>query len=124
MPWSPAFSDAVFDPRLDSYRNRAARLMVDGRVAGYVLVESDFRAECRGGMLWWRKWAAPSEFAVIFTRTGEDEPVVSTVEAEDFAIFERWNESGFVDAGLRLTPVWLDDAESQQVHDGVFAHQH
>ena len=124
MPWSPSFADASGDVRLDPYRGRAAELRDGDQVVGHVLVETDFRAERAGGLLWWRRWSPPAEFAIVFTRVGEVEPTTTAVAPADLDLFDRWAASGYVDAGRVLTPVWLDDAGSQRVHDEVFAHQH
>lgn len=124
MPWSPSFEDAQPDPRLTAYRGRAARLTEGDQTAGYVLVETDFTAEARGGLLWWRRWSTPAEFAIVFTKVGDDEPRTTAVSPADFALFEHWAQDGYDDQGRKLAVVWLDDAESERVHHEVFAHQH
>lgn len=124
MPWSPSFDDAAPDPRLDPYRGRAAELTDGDRVVGHVLVETDYSAEGLGGALWWRRWAAPAEFAVVFTKIGDAEPRTTGVSPADFALFDHWAADGYDDAGRRLRVVWLDEEASARVHDEVFAHQH
>lgn len=124
MPWSPSFANVVPDPRLDPYRGRAARLLDGDDVVGHVLVETDYSAESLGGVLWWRRWAVPVEFAIVFTQIGEAEARTTGVGTGDLDIFNRWAEVGYDDAGRRLSAVWLDESESQRVHDEVFAHEH
>ncbi|MCX6397339.1 MAG: hypothetical protein NTV23_12695 [Propionibacteriales bacterium] len=124
MPWSPSFEDAVPDPRLDPYRNRVAQLMDGDVVAGHVLVETDYRAEVRGGFLWWRRWASPTEFALLFTRVGAAETRTTALGPADFALFDRWSTDGYVDDTRVLDVLWLDENTSRRLHDEVFAHQH
>lgn len=123
MPWSPSFENAVPDPRLDAVRNRAARLEHAGETAGHVLVETDFMADQLGGLLWWRRWAAPREFAVVLTRIG-DETSEAAVGNDDLGIVAAWARDGFQHAGTSYAMVWLDEAESRRVHDDVFKHDH
>ncbi|MGO4256901.1 hypothetical protein [Marmoricola sp. RAF53] len=123
MPWSPSFGDAVPDPRLDPVRDRAARLEHDAQACGYVLVETDFMAAQLGGVLWWRRWATPQEYAVVLTRLGEETREVA-VGNDDLDIVARWAADGFTDGGATYAMVWLDQAESRRVHDEVFAHHH
>jgi hypothetical protein len=124
VPWSPTYDDAEPDPRLDPYRDRAARLMDGGSVAGYVLVETDYRAELEGGALWGRRWARPVELAIVLTKLGDAEPRTAGVDPADFDLFDRWARAGYDDNGRILQVVWLDETESARVHDEVFAHQH
>jgi hypothetical protein len=124
MPWSPSFTDAVPDPRLDAYRGRAARLTDADVVVGHVLVESDFRADVTAGMFWWSKWGPSSEFAIIFARLGESEAEVTAVDADDLGLFDQWATNGYADGDRRLKVSWLDADESARVHAEVFGHQH
>lgn len=124
MPWSPSFANVVADPRLDPYRGRAAALVEHGSVAGYVLVEADYTASCAGGILWWRRWEDPTEFAVVFTKIGDAEARTTAVAPADLDLFDVWAARGYDDNGRVLNVAWLDDAESQRVHEEVFAHQH
>jgi hypothetical protein len=124
MPWSPSYDDAEPDPRLDRYRGRAAHLM-DGEVlAGHVLVESDYRAEVTGGALWWRRWSRPFEFATVFAKIGTGEATVAALDPSDADLFDRWAEHGYEVGRRVLQVVWLDEAESERVHDEVFGHEH
>lgn len=124
MPWSPSFANVVADPRLDPVRGRAAALVEDGSVAGYVLVETDYTASSTGGILWWRRWEEPAEFAVVFTKIGDAEPRTTAVAPADLDLFDVWASRGYDDNGRVLSVTWLDEEESRRVHDEVFAHQH
>jgi hypothetical protein len=123
MPWSPSFANVVPDSRLDPVRNRAARLEHAGSSAGYVLVETDYLAPQLGGLLWWRRWATPQEYAVVLTRMGEDVSEAAVGNA-DLGIVAVWAADGFTDRGTTYEMVWLDETESERVHREVFAHQH
>ncbi len=123
MPWSPSFDDAEPDPRLDPVRDRAARLEKAGELAGHVLVETDYLANQAGGVLWWRRWSRPVEYAVVLARIGE-ETSEAAVGNDDLGIVAAWAADGFTHAGTTYEMVWLDEAESRRVHDEVFGHHH
>ena len=60
MPWSPpSFEAPIHDPRIERFRDRAARIgRRDGRV-GTVYFGVSIEQARPEGHLWWRRWSAP-----------------------------------------------------------------
>jgi hypothetical protein len=124
MPWKPSFDEARPDPRLDAVRGRAAELLLDGEVAGHLLVETEYGANRSGGRLWWQRWETPHEFAIVLTDFGNDHAHSAWVQPEDFTVFDQWETDGFDEHGTRFTVRWLDEDASSRVHTEVFGHHH
>lgn len=124
MPFKPSFDDARPDPRLDGVRGRAAELVLDGAVAGHLLVETEYGAERTGGLLWWQRWETPHEFAIVLTDFGHGHAHQAWVQPEDFDVFETWATDGFADHGTSFEVRWLDEAAAARVHTEVFGHHH
>ena len=126
MPWSPDFTHSRPDPRLDPFRGRAGVLARDGVECGHVLVETDVSADQLGGILWWRRWADPAEFAIVSTKLDD-----GSFDSDDWVRGDRigevvatWSDGYDVVQGVRYDITWLDEAESDRVHREVFGHQH
>lgn len=125
MPWSPSYDDASPDPRLDLFRGRAGVLSLDGADVGHVLVETDLVAHLEGGRLWWRRWGATEEFALVSARIddgGYDGDMLMPDELDGPTT--RWALGEFDHGSTTYAVRWLDQAESDRVHHEVFGHHH
>ncbi len=124
MPWSPSFENARPDPRLDPFRGRAAVATRYGEPAGHLLVHTDVLAEQRSGRLWWRRWAAPVEFAQVHVLLDGTLTVEQVLPADIDARVVQWAAGTYNVAGTTYGLTWLDAAGSERVHREVFGHHH
>lgn len=113
----------VPDPRLDPFRDRAARATLpDGR-SGVLYVESVRLATLESGHLWWRCWSAPYENAILWLDLPDG--VCTDIWLSDGAAIEaeteQWarREWTGVRQGGRPAPIyaleWLGDEESRRI---------
>ena len=113
----------VPDPCLDPFRDRAARATLpDGR-SGVLYVESDRLATLESGHLWWRRWSAPYEIAILWLDLPDG--VCTDIWLSDDAAIEaeteQWarREWTGIRQGGRPAPIyaleWLGDEESRRI---------
>src|SRR5206468_11490075 len=124
MPWSPTFEYVEPDPRLDPYRGRAAQMTRDGAAVGHLLVETEYLQVRTGGFAWWRRWGPPQEFAVVSVLVDGESPDPRTFALDELTeALDDWTRGrhrGHTEYGL----TWLDQQDSDRVHQEVFRHHH
>ncbi|QGN45618.1 hypothetical protein ACN26Y_04640 [Micromonospora sp. WMMD558] len=109
------------DPRLDPFRERAARLVRNGEPVAtlYLRVETCWWQP--GGRLWWRTWSEAKEqvHGFVLMQAGVFDDFIVDVDDLDDELPD-WADNRFHYRGEALTAQWLDDRSSRTVRIDVF----
>ncbi|MGW6283204.1 hypothetical protein [Kribbella sp. NPDC055071] len=117
MPWNAPYDEPPVPTRLAPYANRVAELLQEGRLVGFLLVESEAYAEQLGGALWWRRWSEyrwAAHLWLTFRNLDFGIDATDTLTAPDDldAELDDWDANRFRFTGRLLTLRWLDPDES------------
>lgn len=121
MPRKPPDPDVVLNPRLDPYRERAAELLSDKGVVGWVYVEPVHVGTRLGGRLWWTRWGPPTEHLDLWVTTESDElNDLWIMDDQVDELIDHWDRGRFVYADLDCGLRWLDDDRSAELRRAIY----
>jgi hypothetical protein len=107
--------DVVLNPRLNPYRHRAAELLSDDGVVGWVYVEPVHVAARLGGRLWWTRWGPLTEHVELWaTADGDELNDLWIMDDQVDDLVDHWDRGRFVYAGWVYGLRWLDDTRSSE----------
>jgi hypothetical protein len=107
------------DPCLDSYRNRAAKVLDGDAVVMTLYARSDFIATRTGGRLWWRRYGEPAELLMLIgSGDGTDLHLDDWLVGDELTdALSQWALGLFRFRGHEFRLLWLDDDQSAAVRD-------
>jgi hypothetical protein len=111
MPWRSR-EEAVPDPRIAPYRDRAAALLLDGEHVGVLFAKEIQGAIQTGGHLWWRVFLPPVHTLELTVRIGEEDIYGCWVNDDLEADLADWSRGVFTCNGVEYECRWLDEAAS------------
>lgn len=106
----------VYNPRLDPYRHRAARFELNSGGSRKFYVQPDVLSTLRSGHLWWKRWAPPEEFVILWVlekNEYESDDWILPVELD--SELDDWGQGTFRWKGETHQLTWLDEIEAQAI---------
>lgn len=114
MPWESR-EEAVLDPRIAPYRDRAAALLLNGRQVGSLYAEWIQGVIRTGGHLWWRTFLPPVDTLELHIRIGDQDFLDCWVENDLDADLSDWARGVLTCDDVEYECRWLDDLASADV---------
>lgn len=114
MPWESR-EEAVPDPRIAPYRDRAAALLLDGQQVGVLYAQWIQGVAQTGGHLWWRTFLPPRDTLELHIRIGAVDFLDCWVDNDLDADLADWSRGVFTCDGVEYECRWLEDPASTDV---------
>lgn len=111
MPWKPDLEFHARNPRLATYRHRAACFSNDSGERGRFYVEPDVFSMVTSGHLWWSRWSQPRECIHLWIEAPVGRDTDTYVLPDDLdEELNDWDRGQFGYMGETYQLTWLDDA--------------
>jgi hypothetical protein len=114
MPWE-SLEEAVLDPRIAPYRDRAAALLLNGQHVGLLYAEWTQGVIRTGGHLWWRTFLPPVDTLELHIRIGDLDLLDCWVENDLDADLADWARGVLTCDDVEYECRWLDGIASADV---------